>query len=140
VTQHVDILFPSMALAGWTLCVLLVMPYRRIKAVFAKQITADDFKFGESANVPPAVSIPNRNFMNLLEVPVLFYVLSLTCYVTQNAGAATVVLAWLYVALRVLHSLIHLSYNNVIHRLAVFAASNLVLAALWVRLLLDLCR
>lgn len=137
-TQPVDILFPSMALIGWTLCVLLVMPYRRIKAVFAKQVTADDFKFGESGKVPPAVSIPNRNFMNLLEVPVLFYVLCITCFVTQNVDATAVVLAWPYVVLRVLHSLIHLSYNDVIHRLAVFAASNLVLAALWFRLLLDL--
>ena len=139
-THPVDILFPCMALVGWTLCVLLVMPYRRFRAVFARQVSADDFKFGESARVPPAVSIPNRNFMNLLEVPVLFYVVGLTCYVTQNAGATTVALAWLYVVLRVLHSLIHLSYNHVIHRLAVFAASNLALAALWVRLLLDLVR
>ncbi|MBO9663211.1 MAPEG family protein [Dokdonella sp.] len=139
-TNPTDILLPCMTLVGWTLCVLLVMPYRRIKAALARQVTADDFKYGESANVPPAVRIPNRNFMNLLEVPVLFYVVGLVAYVTQHVDATAVALAWSYVALRVLHSLIHLSYNHVIHRLAVFAASNLVLAVLWGRVLVDLAR
>lgn len=139
-THPTDLLLPCMALIGWTLCVLLVMPYRRIKAALAKQVTADDFKYGESADVPPAVRIPNRNFMNLLEVPVLFYVVGLIAYVTQHVDATAVVLAWSYVALRVLHSLVHLSYNDVIHRLAVFAASNLVLAVLWGRLLVELVR
>lgn len=139
-TDPAAILLPCMALVGWTLCVLLIMPYRRIRAALRRQVTADDFKFGESANVPPAVRIPNRNFMNLLEVPVLFYVVGLIAYVTQHVDATAVALAWLYVALRVLHSLIHLSYNHVIHRLAVFAASNLVLTVLWLRLLIDLAR
>lgn len=39
--------------------------------------------------------------------------------------------AWVYVGLRVLHSLIHLTYNHVIQRMLVFAASNVVLVALW---------
>ena len=43
------------------------------------------------------------------------------------------VLAWAYVVLRVLHSAIHLTYNNLFHRLPVFAASNVILVALWIR-------
>jgi len=45
-------------------------------------------------------------------------------------------LAWAYVACRALHSLIHLTYNNVLHRLAAFAASNVVLLVIWIRLVL----
>ena len=41
-------------------------------------------------------------------------------------------LAWVYVGLRVLHSIVHLTYNNVMHRLTIFAASNAVLAVLWI--------
>lgn len=137
-TSQSNILLPSLVLVGWTLCVLLLLPYRRLKAAFAKQVTVDDFKFGESVNVPHAVSIPNRNFMNLLEVPMLFYVVSIIAYVTQKVGPVAIALGWSYVVLRVLHSLVHLSYNNVIHRLLVFAVSNLVLATFWVRLLVDL--
>jgi hypothetical protein len=44
----------------------------------------EDFKFGESARVPGNVSVPNRNLMNLLELPVLFYVACLTLYVTKS--------------------------------------------------------
>jgi hypothetical protein len=82
--------------------------------------------------VPAHVSLPNRNYMNLLEMPVLFYIVCLLIYVTGGASQIMVIVAWLYVALRVVHSAIHLSYNRVIHRLIVFAASNFVLIALWV--------
>ena len=47
-------------------------------------------------------------------------------------------MAWTYVGLRALHSLIHLTYNNVIHRLLTFGISNFVLAAVWIRFYLAL--
>ncbi|MGH8504659.1 MAG: MAPEG family protein [Stenotrophobium sp.] len=134
------ILYPMMALAGWTFAVLALMPYQRFKAAFRGQVTPDDFKFGESARVPPAVSIPNRNYMNLLELPVLFYVACLTFYATKNVDAVAFDLCWAYVALRVGHSLIHLAYNQVWHRMTVFALSNFVLVMVWLRLLLVLSR
>jgi hypothetical protein len=134
------ILLPVAALVGWTLLVLALVPYRRFKAGFAGQVTGRDFKYGESSAVPPHVSIPNRNFMNLLEVPVLFYVVCLTLYVTGKGDLAHVAMAWAFVALRVAHSLVHLTYNRVMHRLGVFAAAVLVLVAMWLRLLLALVR
>ncbi len=131
---------PLLTLIGWTFCVLLVIPYRRFKAAFAGRVTAEDFCSGESDKVPPDVSIPNRAFMNLLEAPLLFYVVCLVAFVTGNVVPASIALAWGYVALRVLHSLVYLTYNRVLHRFAVFAASNLVLAALWLQLTLTLLR
>ena len=44
-------------------------------------------------------------------------------------------LAWTYVALRVAHSLIHLTTNNVMHRLTLFGISNVVLVTMWIRFL-----
>lgn len=107
------------------------IPLARFRAAARREVAASDFKYGESAAVPAHVSIPNRNYMNLLELPVLFYVACLLVYVTDGASIALVALAWAYVALRVLHSLIHLSYNHVYHRRMAFAASNLVLITLW---------
>ena len=50
-----------------------------------------------------------------------------------RAGRAlALTLAWLYVACRIAHSFVHLTYNNVLHRLATFGASTVVLLALWV--------
>jgi hypothetical protein len=132
------ILYPVAALAALTFVVLLLIPYARFKAAFQGRVTARDFRFGESPNVPPQVALPNRNLINLLERPVLFYVACLTLYVTNNVDGIALTLAWLYVAFRIAHSLVHLTYNNVFHRLAVYAASNVVLLVLWVRLVLAL--
>lgn len=129
---HAAILYPVFALAFWTGLVLLLIPLARIRAGRRREIVVDDFKYGESPAVPPHVSLPNRNYMNLLELPVLFYVVCLLIHATGGASALMVSTAWAYVALRVVHSLIHLSYNHVIHRLGAFALSNAVLVVLWV--------
>jgi hypothetical protein len=127
-----QILFPMGALAFLTFTVQLFVPIRRFRAAFAGKVGPDDFKYGESARVPADVSIPNRNYMNLIELPVLFYVVCLMFYVTGRTGMDAVWIAWIYVGARALHSLIHLTYNNVMHRLSVFAISNFVLIWLWV--------
>jgi hypothetical protein len=95
-------------------------------------VVAADFKVGESLAVPDAVRIPNRNYMNLLELPVLFYVVCVLFYVAVAPSPSAIGLAWVYVALRVLHSVVHLTYNHVIHRLILFAVSNGVLFTLWI--------
>src|SRR5436309_3109666 len=130
---HELILLPMGALALLTFLALLLIPIRRFRAAFAGQVNAADFRYGESARVPGEVSIPNRNYMNLLELPMLFYVVCMLNYITSpTVSALTLALAWAYVGLRTLHSLIHLTYNNVMHRLTLFATSNFVLGALWI--------
>jgi hypothetical protein len=123
---------PMGAMALLTFIVLGFIPASRFRAVSARQVTAEDFKLGESARVPPQVAVTNRNFMNLLELPMLFYVAGLMYYVAGRVDETTLVLAWSYVGLRAVHSAIHLSYNNVIHRLSAYALSNAVLMAFWV--------
>jgi len=136
--DKLSILFPMAALATLTFAVLVLIPVRRFRAGFAGQVSYDDFAYGESQRVPPEVVLPNRNMMNLLELPVLFYVACLTCYVTDRVNAAALALAWAYVALRLVHSAIHLSYNRVRHRLVAYAASNVALVMLWTNLLRSL--
>jgi len=123
---------PMGAMALLTFTVLGLIPLRRFRAAFAGHVKADDFKFGESPAVPGHVAIPNRNYMNLLELPMLFYVGGLMYYVAGKVDATALALAWTYVALRFVHSLIHVTYNKVMHRLLAFALSNFVLVAFWV--------
>ena len=125
------ILQPVFALAMLTGLVLLLIPLVRIRAVQQRQIGLNDFKLGESAAVPEQVSLPNRNYMNLLELPLLFYVVCLLIHATGTSTALMVQVAWAYVGLRVVHSAIHLSYNHVFHRFMAFALSNVVLVVLW---------
>jgi hypothetical protein len=130
---HQLILLPLGALALLTFLVLIFIPFRRFRAAFAGQVDPGDFRYGESPRVPGEVSIPNRNYMNLLELPVLFYAICVIDYIASpTVSALTLTLAWIYVGLRAIHSLIHLTYNNVMHRLAAFALSNFVLLAMWV--------
>ncbi len=132
-SRDVSSLMPLFALAGWTALILALIAVRRIGAGLAGRVRPADFRFGESAVVPPDVCLPNRNYMNLLELPVLFYVAGLIAFVTGQTSPLQSALAWAYVGLRVVHSLIHLSYNNVYHRLAAFALSNFVLLSLWLQ-------
>ena len=122
---------PVIALAFLTLVVLLYTGYKRFQAGFAGRVKAGDFRYGETANVPPDVVVASRNYMNLLEAPLLFYVLCLCLYVTGHVTTITVSLAWVYVALRLAHTAIHLAYNRILYRFTPFALSNLVLAVLW---------
>ena len=129
-----SLLFPMVALATLTFAVLLLIPVRRFRAGFAGQIKDDDFKYGESERVPPEVCIPNRNMMNLLELPMLFYVACLTYLVIGQVNETALTLAWTYVGLRTVHSIIHVTYNRVRHRLVVFGLSNVVLVMFWTNL------
>ena len=132
------VFYPMIALALVTFSVLLLIPFVRFRAVLRRRATPEDFELGESEKVPDGVRLPNRNYMNLLELPVLFYVVCLAFFVTAQVDGVLLMLCWVYVGLRVIHSAIHLTYNQVLHRLAAFAASNLVLLTLWLRLLFAL--
>jgi hypothetical protein len=126
-----SIFLPFLAMGLLTFIVLGMIPQRRFRAVFAGQVTPEDFALGESARVPGHVSLANRNYMNLLELPMLFYAVCIALFVTGTVDSLALGLAWAYVAGRTLHSLVHVTYNRVIHRLILFALSNVVLMALW---------
>ena len=71
------------------------------------------------------------NFQNLFEVPVLFYTLCAILAFAEHVSVFYVVGAWLFVALRYVHSLIHLTYNRVMHRFTVYALSTVLLFLMW---------
>lgn len=125
-----SILMPAIVLLWWTSTVLIVLAYRRWNPRINGGTTFDDYQWGESERVPAYVALPNQNYINLLELPVLFYVSCVFMYITESVSNWAVYLAWAYVLLRIIHSLIHITYNSVPQRFAAFLASNLVLSAL----------
>jgi len=70
-------------------------------------------------------------YHNQLELPVLFYVLTILAIVTRHADFLFVVLAWLFVLLRLAHVYIHLTSNHLGRRFAAFVAGAVVLAVMW---------
>lgn len=125
--KNTALLAPMFALAGWTFCVLLNVAITRLRS----KVHPKDFRYGEADTVPDNVKLANRNYMNLLELPMLFYVVCLVIVVAGVSNAWLPCLAWAYVALRVVHSVVHLTYNNVLHRFVVFGLSNFALIGMW---------
>jgi hypothetical protein len=72
------------------------------------------------------------NFRNLFEVPVLFYVLCIAIVISGGSTAGFITAAWAYAALRALHSLIHVTYNRVMHRFLVYVSSTVLLFGMWI--------
>lgn len=85
---------------------------------------------GQMAQMLPKTNAAD-NFRNLFELPVLFYALCILLMLTQTSGAFFQISAWVFVALRVLHSGIHLSYNRVMHRFYAYLLSSLTLWVMW---------
>ena len=75
--------------------------------------------------------IISNAFHNQLEMPILFYVVVLIALRVEAVDGALVSLAWAYVGLRIVHALIHVTYNKILHRFWVYALSSLILIGLW---------
>jgi len=129
------LLLPLLAQVLLTFVVMVRMYNSRVAEFKAKGIHPDSVKTRQTfrEKVTDSAHIAD-NFSNLFEMPVLFYVAILLAMSLLVADPVLVALAWLYVALRIVHSTIHTTYNKVMHRFYAFAASALVLLAIWVRL------
>jgi hypothetical protein len=77
---------------------------------------------------PPAVNNPSDNFRNLFEIPVLFYALALYLFATSRVDGAYLTAAWVFVAFRVMHSIVHCTVNIVMLRFYFYLLASL---AVW---------
>ena len=130
--NHYLILWPMLAMAALTFIVLSLVPMFRVGDARAGRVKPSDFKMGESDKVPEATRLYNRNYMNLLELPVLFYVICCILYMTDSVRIEELGLAWAFVAFRALHSLVHLTSNAVLLRLSMFSLAAFSLMATWI--------
>lgn len=132
------ILFPVFALAALTFFVALWMARLRFAAVKKGDLDARYYRLNRGAEPPDYLVKVSRNFDNLLQIPVLFYVGALVLYAAKRVDVAYVALAWLYVGTRFAHTYIHTTYNDVRHRMIPFLFGGVVLMAIWVRLFLQI--
>jgi len=123
---------PALAMVGLTCLVWLYMYFKRLSFIRAHSIDPQDVATRAlGAKSLAEVSAPSDNLMNLFEMPVLFYFLITLLLVTGTASPGFVTAAWIYVALRALHSFIHCTYNRVLQRFSVYVASSLLLWGMW---------
>ena len=125
------ILTPALALVTWTLIVWAWMYALRIPAMNAAGLDPDDARHPGSLNILPesARSVAD-NYNHLHEQPTVFYALVFYSQLAGTGSGALVTLAWCYVGLRVVHSLVQNTINKVMIRFSVFALSSLTLIAM----------
>jgi len=133
--MHSPILAPLMALVLWSFVMWAWLYATRIPALMRIGIVFDPHQPNEAfhAQLPARVRWKADNYNNLMEQPTLFYAVALTLALLDAGTGLNVALAWLYVVLRVAHSLVHALINVVLLRFAVFMAASLVLLVLSVR-------
>jgi hypothetical protein len=128
------ILEPVVALAAWTMVMWLWMYATRIPAMNKAKIDAGSLVGGTGKSLddvlPPEVQWKAHNYNHLHEAPTVFYAVALVLAITGQGDGLNATLGWVYVGLRVLHSLIQATVNRVMVRFLVFALSSLVLIAL----------
>jgi hypothetical protein len=102
----------------------------RVFAVRRGEVASRDIALREP-NWPPRIQQVANAYHNQLELPVLFYVLTILALFTRQADLIFVVLAWIFVALRIVHAFIHVTSNHVPSRGGIFILSAAVLAIMW---------
>jgi hypothetical protein len=124
-------LYPIFGMVVLTFIVLFMCIGARIAAVKSGRLRPDSFSLNPMDDAPEQIVKTTKHFSNLFEMPVLFYLACLVCLGMGLSSSTLTALAWFYVAVRAIHAAIHLTYNNVSHRLAAFLASNLALIGIW---------
>ncbi len=137
--MQASMIAPVMALVAWSLVMWVWMYVQRIPAMQKAGIKPQDARFPGSLDVlPDAARQAADNYNHLMEQPTIFYAAALAIQAAGHADGMAVHLAWVYVGVRVLHSLLQVSLNLVPVRFLLFVASTGVLAAMVVRELMRL--
>jgi hypothetical protein len=126
---------PLVALVLWTFVMWAWLYATRIPAIRKLRIKLDPEQTKEAFNaqIPAQARWKADNYNHLLEQPTLFYAVTLTLAMLGADNAINTALAWSYVALRIVHSLVQATSNIILRRFWIFFASSLVLLALTLR-------
>ena len=135
--NYSPILAPVVALVAWTLLVMLWMMVSRFGEFRRLGITPEKIPPGSrgvdlEGKAAACAQWKSHNYNHLMEQPTIFYAIALTLALMDFGGGINYWLAWGYVGLRILHSLIQCTVNVVRYRLAVFGLASLCLAGLTV--------
>lgn len=132
--MYSPILAPIVALVAWSLVMQVWLYATRIPAMRAARVPLDPNRApGElTAMLPPQVRWKADNYNHLMEQPTIFYAIALALALMDFGGGLNLILAWAYVVLRIIHSLVQATVNRIVVRFSVFILGSLCLVALTV--------
>ena len=129
-------LYAMFAMVLLTTAVGVIAVTSRVKGVRNKQIPIKMFRTMQG-DFPDFVLRTTRNYNNQFELPVLFYVASTLYLALGIQSTAALVMAWLFVFSRIAHVIVHLTYNNILHRMLVFWFGVVFALGLWGNLVIQ---
>lgn len=128
-------IYPMVAMFAWTFLVMLRNVQVRVQAVLRGELTNEYFELFTGREPSELVVKTGNHLRNLFEFPLLFYAAVLAALASSQTSQLFLTLAWVYVGLRVAHSMVHLTINKVPPRFLFFILSNIVLLLMWAGLL-----
>lgn len=132
--MHSPILVPVVALVVWSLVMMVWMFAIRLPALRKAGIDLSKASGGYPGRLDTMleekVQWPAHNYIHLMEQPTLFYAVALSLALLGAGGGWNVALAWAYVGLRVLHSLVQATFNRIALRFALFMLASFALMGL----------
>lgn len=135
-----DILAPAAVLVLWTLVMLVWMAATRLPALKAAGIDMSKAVGGRGQDLetvlPASVNWKSHNYSHLVEQPTLFYAVVAILAILGQVSAVSVALAWTYVVMRIVHSLVQATSNRIAIRFPLFLAGTLALLGLTVMALI----
>lgn len=129
------ILLPVTGMLLLTTCVGLYMGYLRVSAVNRGELRLSYFRHNSGAEISTLHARAADNYDNLISSPIMFYVVVIMVYISGNVDLPQLMLAWGYLLARLVHSLVHIATNNVIHRSAAFLGATMMVTLMWILLL-----
>jgi hypothetical protein len=131
---------PVLAMVALTIAVWLRMYFTRIGEMKRERIHPQAVALSAQAAARFADTRAADNFRNLFELPVLFYLAVVVAVLRDQVTAPTLALAWAFVVLRIVHSLIQCGSNTVMHRFRAYLAGGVALWTLWIVLAIGILR
>ena len=132
--QPSPILGPIVALVAWSLVMMLWMAATRLPAMSRKGIRIGTLVGGRGADLDgvleDSIQWKSHNYSHLMEQPTVFYAVALSLALMDQGDGLNLTLAWVYVGLRIAHSLVQAIFNRVLVRFLLFLLSSLALVGL----------
>jgi hypothetical protein len=140
---HHGLIAPVIALVCWTLAVMIWLGYERVRNINRLKLSPDAGKFARDLNalMPDRAKQVSDNYMHLMEQPTLFYAVCFSLqFLGQGEHPVNIGFAWGYVTIRVLHTLVHSTFNDVRIRFFLFLLSSVFLVGLVTHAVLGMFR
>jgi len=124
--DQIALLTPVFVLILWTFTIFLIMAYGRVR--FTKNPQDAEHTKDLKGFLPAWVERTSDNYNHLFEQPVAFYAITISIALISNFDPFMIQLAWAFVILRIIHSLVQLTFNLVLLRFCLFATGWLIIA------------